>query len=69
MMNIHAKENDKVIFTGKNGDDYELQYALSILEPEKEYTVYYSMSSEFDSKVCLKEYPSNDFDTQMFEDA
>lgn len=69
MMNTHAKEGDKVIFTGENGDDYELAYALTILEPNKEYTVYYTMSNEFDSKVCLKEHSSHDFDTQMFEDA
>lgn len=67
-MNIYAEEGDKVIFLGKHGRDEELKYALQKLEVGKEYTVYYTDVGGWYSTVCLKELPSEDFNTVMFAD-
>lgn len=68
-MNIHAKEGDKVIFTGEHADYLERDHAFKILEVGKEYTVYYTDPNEFTGgTVCLKEHSSYDFDVNMFED-
>ena len=69
IMNIYAKEGGKVIFLGYNGYDDELAHAKKILEIGKEYTVYYTEIYGWSSTVCLKEFPSYDFNTVMFKDA
>lgn len=68
-MNIHAKENDKVIFTGENADSLEVNHAFKILEVGKEYIVFYTNPHEYlGGTVCLKGYTAYDFDMNMFED-
>lgn len=69
LINVNAKEGDKVIFIGDDGYSLELEYAKKILEIGKEYTVCYSIQSEFQATLCLEEFPASDFDTYMFIDA
>lgn len=69
LINTNAKEGDKVIFIGEDCYSIELEYAKKKLEIGKEYTVLYTITSEFQATVCLEELPADDFDTYMFIDA
>lgn len=69
LININAQEGDKVIFVGEDGYSLELAYAKKKLEIGKEYTVCYSICSEFQATLCLEEEVTSDFDTYMFIDA
>lgn len=68
-INTNAKEGDKVIFVGDEGYSFELQYAKKKLEIGKEYTVAYTITSEFQATICLEESPVDDFDTYLFVDS
>lgn len=69
LINVNAKEGDKVVFIGDSGYSVELEYAKRKLKIGETYTVLYTINSEFQATICLEEFPADDFDTYMFIDA
>ena len=67
-MDIYAKNGTKVVYTGKNGNDYDQQHADKYLKVGNEYTVHTTIVDDWDSTVNLKEVPGKLFNTVHFED-
>lgn len=68
-MNIYAPEGTLVRFVpGNNAYPSENERARSILELNQTYTVEYTDVGSWCSYVCLKEFPTQQFNTVLFED-
>lgn len=65
-MNIYSKEGSKLIYLGKNGEDYEREKANLFLKKGETYTVDRIDLHRSFSLVYLKEFPGMRFNTVMF---
>lgn len=64
-MNIYAKPGEKLVFTGKNGSDFDQEQANQVLEIGKTYTLSYIAIGSWKSEVFLEEI-SGSFNSVMF---
>lgn len=67
MMNIYARAGDKVVFTGKNGTDFDQENARKYLEIGKTYKVVRTEVHNWSSTVQLEGFHEL-FNTVMFDD-
>ena len=67
-MKIDAKENTKVIYTGKGGYNYHKEDANKHLIKGNVYTVLRTEIGGFYTDVYLKEFPTQNFNSVMFQD-
>ena len=72
-MNIHAKENSKVIYTGATDDQVRGHYGggddpRGVLETYGTYTVDHTVVDDWYTDVILKEFPLFRFNSVLFED-
>jgi hypothetical protein len=68
-MDIHAKPGHKVVFTNKNGTEFQQTAARSLIVPGDVYTVKHVEIGNWCSYVMLTETGDALFNTVMFEDA
>lgn len=66
-MNIYAKEGDKVIYLGKNGTNYDKEYANARLKVDEIYTISYTEVGNWKTDVYLSEVEGT-FNSVMFKD-
>jgi hypothetical protein len=65
-MDIHSKEDYKVKYTGKNGDEFDKELANKHLEINRTYTVLHTHVTNWDTRVFLKEIPCIGFNSVHF---
>lgn len=71
-MNIYAEEGHKVIVTEdsiRNGYASVEEHARKHLQVDKTYTVDYIEVGDWSTKVYLKEFPNETFNSVSFENA
>lgn len=68
-MDINSPPGTKVVFTGKNGWEYEIKASCELLDIGSVYTVTSIDIGEWKSRVYLEECPGYGFNSVHFVDA
>jgi hypothetical protein len=66
-MDIYTAPESKIVYTGKNGYNSNIEYANKFLNKGHNYTVLRLEVGRSSSKVILKEFPSKSFNSVHFE--
>ncbi len=67
VMDLDTAKGERVVFTGKNGYDYDREHAAEYLRVGESYSVDEIKINSSSSRVRLTEFPQFTFNTVMFQ--
>lgn len=66
-MDIYSKSGSKLVFTGKNGHDWQQEEARQLMEIGQVVTLSYADIGQSSTSISLKEFPGKCFNSVMFK--